>query len=181
MPEGDGDADRIDGMRVAKDQRSLAGSGALGEYHQGFHAVGRAVSKLVAPIVVKRGGGVLVRLKAEWAAIVGADWARLTWPLAFGRDGVLKLRTVPTAALELQHQAPLFIDRINLHLGRAAVGRLVLAQGSLPPEPEPSSPQPGSLGDSLPRAGDPPLSGIADPGLRAALGRLAGTVNAAGS
>ena len=30
-----------------------------------------------APIITKRGGGILVRLKAEWAAIVGVDWAAL--------------------------------------------------------------------------------------------------------
>jgi hypothetical protein len=166
-------------MRVAKDQRSLKGSGASGERHQGFHAVGQAVSKLVAPIVVTRGGGILVRLKADWAAIVGADWAGMTWPVAFGRDGALKLRTVPTAALELQHRAPLVIDRVNLYLGRAAVSRLVLVQAALPLAPEPTSSQPRSLSDGPPQAGDGLLSGIADPGLRTALGRLAAAVNGA--
>jgi hypothetical protein len=167
-------------MRVAKNQRSLPGFATSGERHHGFHAVGWATSKLVAPIVVTRGGGVLVRLKADWAAIVG-DWARLTWPVAFGPDGALKLRTVPTAALELQHSTPLVIDRINLYLGRAAVSRLVLVQAALPLQPEPNGPQPRSLGDSPPQAGDRRLSGILDPGLRAALGRLAGTVNGAES
>jgi len=138
------------------------------------------VSKLVAPLIVKRGGGVLVRLKADWAVIVGPDWARLTWPLAFGRDGALKLRTVPTAALELQHQAPLVIDRINLHLGRAAVSRLVLVQ-AVPLEPKPPGPQPRSPRDGAPPTVEPLLSSIADPGLRAALGRLAGAVTGAGS
>ena len=47
------------------------------ERRQGFRAVGVPVSKVAAPIITKRGGGILVRLKAEWAAIVGVDWAAL--------------------------------------------------------------------------------------------------------
>jgi len=168
-------------MSVAKDQRSLVHLDASGERHQGFHAVGRAVSKLVAPIVVKRGGGVLVRLKSDWASIIGSGWAPLAWPMALGRDGALKLRTVPTAALELQHRAPLVIDRVNLYLGRAAVSRLVLVQAALPLEPEPHGTQPRPRRDDVPEAVAPQLSSIADPGLRAALSRLADAVTGAGS
>ena len=43
--------------------------------YRGFRAVGAAVSKLTVPIIARRGGGILVRLKAEWSAIVGPDWA----------------------------------------------------------------------------------------------------------
>jgi hypothetical protein len=168
-------------MSVAKDQRSLDHLDASSERHQGFHAVGRAVSRLVAPIVVKRGGGVLVRLKSDWSSIIGPEWAKLAWPVALGRDGALKLRTVPTAALELQHRAPLVVDRVNLYLGRAAVSRLVLVQAALPLEPEPHNTQPRALRDEMPEAVAPQLSSIADPGLRAALGRLADAVTGAGS
>src|SRR5439155_19766717 len=107
---------------------------------QGFRAVGVAVSKLAAPIVTKRGGGVLVRLKAEWAAIVGAEWAAVTWPRALGRDGVLKLNVASLAALELQHRTPLLIERINLFFGRSVVSRLALVQGALPLDSPPSGP-----------------------------------------
>ena len=106
----------------------------------GFRAVGVAVSKLTVPIVARRGGGILVRLKAEWAAIVGPDWAEVSWPAALGRDGVLKLRVAPGAALELQHRAPLIIERINLFFGRAVVTRLALVQGPLPLAPGASRP-----------------------------------------
>src|SRR6202023_3721281 len=92
----------------------------------GFLAFGVAVSNLTVPIVTRRGGGTLVRLKAEWAAIVGPDWAEVSWPATLGRDGVLKLRAAPGAALELQHRAPLIIERINLFFGRAAITRLAL-------------------------------------------------------
>ena len=87
---------------------------------------------IAAPIVARRGGGVLVRLKAEWSAVAGAEMAAQTWPEKLGRDGALKLRVAPGFALELQHRAPLLIERINLFFGRAVVTRLVLVQGTLP-------------------------------------------------
>lgn len=164
-------------MSAAKRRRSLAGANADGERREqerqpGFRAVGVAVSKLAAPIVAKRGGGILVRLKADWATIVGAGWAAVAWPAALGRDGALKLRTAPTAALDLQHRAPWLIERINTHFGRPAVTRLVLVQGMPAPTPEPRRRDP-----RLPIAGeadvlDRRLREIADAELRAALARL---------
>ena len=91
------------------------------------------MSKLAAPIITKRGGAILVRLKAEWAAIIGAEWAALTWPYLARPRRRLKLRAAPAAALELQHRAPLLIERINLFFGRPVVSRLSLVQGPLPP------------------------------------------------
>ena len=143
-----------------------------GERRQGFRAVGGAVSKLAAPIISKRGGGVLVRLKAHWATIIGNDWASLSWPSALGRDGVLKLRTAPAAALELQHRAPLLIERINLFFGRPVVNRLILVQGPLPADSPPTGPGPRPLAPNEVEKLDAQLAEIADPELRAALARL---------
>jgi hypothetical protein len=151
---------------------NLAASARESEHNQGLRAVGVAVSKLAAPIVVRRGGGILVALKSEWPAIIGPDWAAVTWPTALGRDGVLKLRAAPTAALELQHRTPLLIERINVFFGRLVVSRLVLVQGPLPLD---SPPSPAGW---RPLAADGPdlvhgrLAGIADPPLREALARL---------
>ena len=157
---------------ISNDSLSLTAPARESERHQGFRAVGVAVSKLAAPIVAKRGGGILVRLKAEWATIIGADWAAVTWPSALGRDGVLKLRATSTAALELQHRAPLLIERINLFFGRSVVTRLVLVQGLLPLDSPPREPVvPKLAADQVEVLGER-LSGIADPELRAALGRL---------
>ena len=150
----------------------LAASARESEHNQGFRAVGVAVSKLAAPIVVRRGGGILVRLKSEWPAIIGPDWAAVTWPTALGRDGVLRLRAASTAALELQHRAPLLIERLNIFFGRLVVTRLVLVQGPLPLD------SPPSRADFRPLAADGPeldhgrLAGIADPQLREAIARL---------
>jgi hypothetical protein len=158
---------------ISSDSLSLTAPDRESERHLGFRAVGVAVSKLAAPVVAKRGGAILVRLKAEWAAILGADWASVTWPSALGRDGVLKLRTTSTAALELQHRAPLLIERINLFFGRSVVTRLVLVQGPLPFDSPPREPVVPTLAAGEVEVLDERLSGIADPELRAALGRLA--------
>jgi hypothetical protein len=167
-------------MGVADGRRSLTGSIAESERRHGFRAVGLMVSRLAAPVVAKRGGGVLLRLKADWSAIVGAEWAAAAWPAALGRDGALKLRTAPAAALELQHRAPLLIERINLYLGRPAVARLVLIQQTLPRAPGPGGSAPRFLAAGEAEALDRRLAGIADPELRAALSRLGRALSGAG-
>lgn len=157
---------------IANGAPSLTARAPGSERRQGFRAVGAAVSKLAAPIVAKRGGGILVRLKAEWGAVVGPEWAAVTWPKALGRDGVLKLRTASGAALELQHRTPLLIERINLFLGRRAITRLSLVQGPLPPASQASGPLLRQLAPREEKALDERLAEIADPELRAALARL---------
>ena len=154
------------------DAASVAHAARQSERQQGFRALGIAVSQLAAPVVAKRGGGILVRLKAQWAAIIGEQWAAVTWPSALGRDGALKLRTAPAAALELQHRAPLLIARVNLFFGREVVTRLTLVQGPLPLD----SPSAGSslrpLAASETDRLQQRLAAISDPELRAALARL---------
>jgi hypothetical protein len=151
---------------------SLTGKPAEGERREGMRAVGVAVSKLAAPIVARREGGMLARLKAEWGTIIGSDWAEVTWPSALGRDGVLKLRTASGAALELQHRAPLIIERINLFFGRQVVTRVTLVQGPLPLAPARGGPIIRPLTPGEAEALDARLCEVADPELRAALARL---------
>ncbi|MBV8935782.1 MAG: DUF721 domain-containing protein [Alphaproteobacteria bacterium] len=155
----------------------IKGPGAARE-NPGLRAIGVAVSKVALPIVAHRGGGILVRLKSEWVAIAGRDWAEVSWPTALGRDGVLKLRAIPGAAIELQHRAPLLIERINQFFGRCVISRLALVQGPLPLLPRPSRPSLRPLSEGEAKALDRQLSGIADPDLRAALTRLGRAVNA---
>jgi hypothetical protein len=150
----------------------LQGKARESERQPGLRAVGGAASRLAAPIVARRGGGVLGRLKAEWAAVVGAELAAVSWPESLSRDGALKLRVASSAALELQHRAPLAIERINLFFGHAAVARLVLVQGPLPlPTPSPTPPSVPLTGVEA-AALDARLADIADPELRAALAAL---------
>ncbi len=137
-----------------------------------MRAAGIAVARVAAPIVARRGGGVLGRLKAEWAAVVGAELAALTWPESLGRDGALKLRVASHLAVELQHRAPLVIERINLFFGRAVVARLVLVQGPLPLAAPPATAMPMLLSAEEAAALDIRLNDVADPELRAALAGL---------
>ena len=122
----------------SKADGTLAATDHEDERRPGLRALGVAAARLAAPIVARHGGGVLARLKADWPAVIGAETAAASWPQALGRDGALKLRVAAAAALELQHRAPLLIERINLYLGRPAVSRLVFVQGPLPLAPPPA-------------------------------------------
>ena len=155
---------------------TLAATESEDERRPGLRVLGMLALRLAAPIVARHGGGVLARLKADWPAVVGPGLATATWPQALGRDGGLKLRVTAAAAVELQHRAPLLIERINFYLGRPAISRLIFVQGPLP------------LGPSARRGTTPPLSAtdadaierqtaaIGDSDLRSALARLGRSV-----
>jgi hypothetical protein len=154
------------------DETSLVRADGVGERRPGFRAAGANLTRIVGPIVAKHGGGILVRLKSEWAAIVGPQLAAVTWPEALARGGILKLRVASAKALELQHRSPLVIERINVFFGREAVTRLALVQGPLPlPAPAPSQPT-RPLGPGEAAALDQQLAGVASPELRDALAGL---------
>ena len=150
---------------------TVSGGTAESERRPGLRPLGGAVARLARPIVAK-GGGLLARLKADWPAIVGKELAAATWPSALGRDGVLKLRVAAGQALEIQHRAPLLIERINLFLGRAALARIVLVQGPLPLPVRRQHPASPPLSPAETRALDDQLAPVTDPELRDALARL---------
>ena len=90
--------------------------------------------KIARPAFGKRGfveAGVLT----DWPVIVGPVLAAETRPmkLSFPRggrvDGTLQIRVTSAFSTELQHLAPLVIERINRYFGYAAVVRLTLSQG----------------------------------------------------
>jgi len=153
------------------DETNLAGKAPGSERRPGFRAAGASVSRVVGPIVARQGGGILARLKAEWAAIIGPGLAAVTWPEALVH-GTLRLRVTSSKALEVQHRIPLVIERVNLFFGREAVTRLALVQGPLPlPAPLPPEPaRPLRPGDAA--ALDRQLAPIENPELRDALARL---------
>jgi hypothetical protein len=83
----------------------------------------------------------------------------------------LVVRVDGAFALELQHLAPLLIERINAHLGWRCIGKLALRQAPLagrPPRRTPvGPPKPAALEAARDLTG-----GIADEALRDALVRL---------
>ncbi|MGE0258699.1 MAG: DUF721 domain-containing protein [Alphaproteobacteria bacterium] len=153
---------------------NVAARGGYRERRPGLRPIGEASARVAAPIVARRGGSVPARLKAEWSAIAGAELAARTWPVKLGRDGALKLLVIPGFAPDLQHRAPLVIDRINLFFGRTVVARLILVQGSLPLAGAASLAAKSRMHAEPPTSNetempDSRLSGVDDPELRAAL------------
>ena len=153
----------------------------LDERRPGLRAVGPLASRLAAPVVARHGGGILARLKADWSAVIGADIAASSWPQALGRDGALKLRVAAATALELQHRAPLLIERINVYLGRPAVSRLVFVQGPLPLAPPAARSPPRRLGAGEAESIERQIAAIGDSELKAALERLGKSVASSAS
>lgn len=154
------------------DEDSPAAVTGLGQRRPGLRAAGIAASRLTAPVVVRRGGGALARLKAEWGAIAGAEFAAESWPEALGRDGVLRLTALPAWALELQHRSPLLIERINLFFGRAMVKRIALVQGRLPLPPVARRARPAPPAPQDAAALERQLAAVEDTDLREALNGL---------
>ena len=90
------------------------------------------------------------------------------------------LHVASSIALDLQHRAPLVIERINLFFGRTLVTRLVLVQGPLPLAAPPATAIPEALAPEEAKALDRRLGDVADPELRAALAALGRLVLAGG-
>lgn len=122
---------------------------------------------------------------AAWPDIVGDRLARvaqpqkLEWPRRRGpreadrlpEPATLVLRVEGAFALEVQHLAPLIVERLNAHYGWRCVGRLVLKQGRMRRAPPPKAAPPPldpARAASLEAAVEP----IAEDGLRDALARL---------
>src|SRR5579872_4180363 len=151
----------------------------------GFRAIGGLAQRLSSDLASKSGGGKsggkglasIVRLRADWPLIVGADLARITRPEALlaGRARgarLLRLRVPGAAALEVQHMSGQLVERVNAYFGHRFIDEIRLLQGALPAAAKPRP--------ALPPASDPEtaarmarrVEGVKDPELKAALARL---------
>lgn len=140
----------------------------------GPRAIGVDIAQIARPILARRGlaGAKIVQ---AWPEIVGPVLADASLPQGIskgeaGGAGVLTVKVVPGAALELQHFAPAIVERINRYFGYRAVARLRLQQGPVPrrPRPKPPAEPPPALVAAL----EADLATISDPTLRTALARL---------
>jgi hypothetical protein len=106
-------------------------------------------------------------LMADWPIIVGPALAATTTPRGFA-GGTLTLGCTGPVALELQHLATTLIERINQHLGRAAVVRLrfVAEAARAPKAPVQQAPRPEPV----------PIDGLTSGPLRDALSRLGAAI-----
>lgn len=72
----------------------------------------------------------------RWQEIIGQKLADLTLPLklTYGKEkgervATLHLLVESGAALEVQHQIPLLIEKLNIFYGYKAIGRIAIIQG----------------------------------------------------
>jgi hypothetical protein len=131
----------------------------------------------------KKQGFASREIVTRWAQIVGAEIARNSEPMRMqwqrkndeeSMPGTLILRVEGPAAIEIQHQSGLIIERVNRFFGWQAIDNVALRQAPLTrqkarktkPKPDPAAAK--RMADSL--------TGIADDPLRQALGRLGAAV-----
>jgi hypothetical protein len=113
--------------------------------------------------IFARAGFADATLLTRWSEIVGPHIARIALPQKWqdGPDGaVLTLKCEPGAAVLLQHQTRLLIERLNTYVGQGRIIRLRLVPGRLirggapPGHPQPeaaASPKSASLAEALNR------------------------------
>jgi hypothetical protein len=144
--------------------------------------IGRAVGDVFA-----KQGFASGELVTHWPEIVGDEVAAHAEPIKLQwqrtREGdepqpaTLLLRVEGPAALEVQHLAPVILERVNRFLGWRAVGRIGIRQAPLnrpvrpKPPPAPSPEQTARVAATL--------TAVEDEGLRAALARLGAAVKQA--
>lgn len=117
------------------------------------------------------------QLETRWAEIVGPVLARQCVPAALAGAGaglVLELATSSAFAPRLALIEAELVERVNRFLGGPVVARIRLRHVLPASAAGPAAPEPAGTGQACP-APPPPaeLRAIADPGLRAALERLA--------
>jgi len=132
---------------------------------------------------LKRQGFASAELLARWADIVGGDIAahsepaKINWPRPVGdappQPATLVLRVEGPAAVEIQHQTAVILERVNQFFGWQAIGQIALRQAPLRRRGKQVPPPPDAEEQERIAAG---LPEIKDDGLRAALARLGAAV-----
>lgn len=131
---------------------------------------------------IARQGFTRADILVSWPEIVGERLAdhsqplKIEWPRrprseAPGEPSTLVVRVESAFALELQHLAPLILERVNGFYGWRCVGRLVLKQGPVR-RARPAEPKPAEIGAEDRARIAASLDGIGEDNLRQALGRL---------
>jgi hypothetical protein len=130
-----------------------------------------------------RQGFAAVDIITHWEDIVGPELAgrteplRLVWPRRDDPDstGVLTVRVEGAYAIELQHLAPVVIERVNRYFGWRCVGRIAIRQGPVTRRQRvpdlPLEPDENAVADV-----ERDLGTFEDKGLKAALARLGALV-----
>ena len=135
--------------------------------------------------VLRRQGFASAEIVARWAEIAGPEIAahsepiKINWPRSSEGDAApaepatLVLRVEGPAAIEIQHQAAVVLERVNRFFGWRAIGRLALRQAPLRRRERVAPPQPDTEAAARLAAEMPQVE---DENLRQALGRLGAAV-----
>lgn len=120
-------------------------------------------------------------LITQWPAIAGegiAKWSepeRIKWPRAATDErkqgGTLVIRVVPGRGLDIQHETPRIIERINAFYGYGAIASVKITQGALTAR-KPSRPALAPLRPADAQALESRLETVDDPALKEALRQL---------
>jgi len=154
-----------------------------------------ALQGCIAPALRRQGFGE-AEIVTDWPQIVGARLAaasaptRLIWPptpprpvagasVGAERPATLCVRVEGAFALELQHLAPVVIERVNARLGWRCVERLHLLQGPAP-RPKTAAPRPPAPTPEEAARAAQAAQGVDDDALRSALTRLGSRIFAQG-
>jgi hypothetical protein len=125
-----------------------------------------------------RHGFAHAELIARWPEIVGEELSRgseperIKWPRGAAESarklgGILVIRAAPGRGLELQHEAPLIIERVNRFQGHGAIDSVRIVQAATWPQSLPASPPAPTK-----KLFEQELAVIPDSPLKAALQRL---------
>ena len=152
-------------------ERSLKGS----MRENGFRAIGGLAQKLTSGFAKGRSTS-LIRLKADWPAVVGPELARTTRPdaLLAGRGAragkALRLKVSGAAALEVQHRSGQIVERVNAYFGHKMIDDVRIVQGVISaPRPTARTPRPDPV---IEQEVASRTASVEDPELRAVLTRL---------
>jgi hypothetical protein len=146
------------------------------------------VQTAIDPVVTRQGFG-QSGLILFWDDIVGERLAAISQPVKLqwpprGRDraadngmapATLVIRVETGFALELQHLAPVLIERVNAHFGWRCVSRILLKQGPIAARP-PARPAARAPGKAALAAAEKLAGDVLDEPLRQALTRLGAQV-----
>ncbi|MGH6989466.1 MAG: DUF721 domain-containing protein [Stellaceae bacterium] len=152
----------------------------MGQEQRGrTRAIGAMLPDIAGRALGRHGLGE-AQLLQHWPAIVGDRIAagstprRLSFARAARRDGTLRLAVAPALALEIQHDEPVLLERINGFFGYRAVARLTLEQTWTRRQEPPARRRPLAAAER--QALDAAVGQIGDDGLRAALVRLGAAI-----
>lgn len=143
-----------------------------------------AVAPGLGDKAMRRRGFAESRIVSDWPAIVGELLAADTAPekLVFARGatggGTLHLRVAGAAALEVQHQIPQLIERINTVFGYGAIARITIKQGPLPRRAQTTRPRLRPLAPQEENRIQDSVAGVGRADLRQALADLGKVVTA---